>query len=119
MVARRPADVVIVNLDFATTPIVPAAPPIAGPDRAYEPWEPNEEVPPPENVVFGDAEPDVARPTESPIAATVTVAAVIDLVFLFENQRRSRLRRCRAGSLRESTGPVTVSNVKAAQGCPH
>ena len=103
-----PAVVVIVKLDEDTLLTVPAAPPGAGPDRALDPspLEP-EQLPElllglllglvlgllPEPRSLAAAEGDVARPTESPITAHVSVPATIHPLLLRDSNRRALGRR--------------------------
>ena len=105
---RSPAVVVIVKLDEDTLLTVPAAPPGAGPDRALDPspLEP-EQLPElllglllglvlgllPEPRSLAAAEGDVARPTESPITAHVSVPATIHPLLLLDSNRRALGRR--------------------------
>src|ERR1700730_14962125 len=68
----------MLKLDADTLPTVPAAPPVAGPDRALD-APPPDPLPPAEPRAeagcAGVDERDVARPTESPITAHAAAAA--------------------------------------------
>jgi hypothetical protein len=84
-----------VKLDFDTLVTVPSAPPAAGADRALDGALPD---PPPlgtwaaNGVVFGaiDVEPDVAKPTETPVAASASAAAEIHRFRRLESTRGVR-----------------------------
>jgi hypothetical protein len=81
-----------VKLDVDTLPTVPDAPPEAGPDRALDPPLPDPRPPakPPPGTKLADvAEGDVARATESPIAAQSSAAATIHPLLLFNSDRRT------------------------------
>jgi hypothetical protein len=68
-----------VKLDVDTLPTVPADPPAAGPDRALE-----EDVAVAEGDVAGAAEGEVPQPAASPITASISAAATIHRLFLFD-----------------------------------
>ena len=93
------------KLDVDTLPIVPDAPPEAGPDRALDPPLPDPRPPakPPPGTKFADvAEGDVARATESPIAAHSSAAATIHPLLLFNSDRRTPLHRACLAMLTEA-----------------
>jgi len=69
MLTFCPADVVSVKLDLDTFPIVPEAPPAAGPDRAWDP--------PPDTGWAAEAGAEFARPMESPITEHIIVATAM------------------------------------------
>ena len=99
------------KLDVETLVTVPSAPPAAGPDRALDAPPPDSAPPaaPPAEppgkwapVVVGlDAvvvEPDAAKPTEIPVAATTSAAAEIHRLLRLDSNRRM-----------PGVGPGTVS----------
>ena len=98
MVTFCPAEVVNVKLDVDTLVTVPSAPPAAGPDRALDAPSP-EPAPPVEPpgrwaavVVAFDGvvvEPDAAKPTEIPVAATTSAAAGIHRLLRLVSHRRT------------------------------
>jgi hypothetical protein len=120
-----------VKLDVDALPTVPAAPPVAGPDRALAP-PPPPAGPRPGPGRRGDADGDVAvadgdvvvaegdvaaegaeavadgdeaQPAESPITAHVSAAAVIPRLFRFDSNRCTPGRRaCLAMSKAEESG---------------
>jgi hypothetical protein len=114
-VTFSPADVEMVKLDADTPSTVPAAPPAAGPDRAFEPPPPDSDPPAPppgarcpdaaeeavavadEAVAVGEEAVAVgeedAQPAESPITADISAAAMIPPLPLFDRNRRTLGRR--------------------------
>jgi hypothetical protein len=88
-----PADVVRVKPDVDVLPTVPIDPPSAGPDRALDP-PPPDPTPPAEVAAVAEddvavAEDDVAKPVETPATATISPAAAIHRLFVFDSRRRT------------------------------
>jgi hypothetical protein len=84
----------MVKLDVDTVPIVPDAPPEAGPDRALDP-------PPPAAGGEGDVPvaEDMPQAAESPITAHISTAGKSHRLRLFDSNRHVALETTRAGTV--------------------